>query len=558
MSDILQLPLVGFRVWHITQIYMGEGSPEGTVVPTVGDAVIDWDRGIYQVKHVINQIPTLELFDPTKSLFGDTQPNLISGLSNRNPSVIYRAFIDNSVTPKVIVIDDQYRIYGSDPSYCKLFKGTDTNPQTGIVVSRNLSGSSENVTLETISNDGITIKRPNTIYSNVSLEDGDTVTLVEYSSSGVVTGGVTLVVKNSAAIRSLEQETVYIVDIELITPLLSETQPDVIEVPFGQPLQANGFQYRLLYSNGTTFTDDVDGVKCKLLGLDNYNTNWAGDGESIVLQYTADVNEPIININSGTSRTISKTYTMINVDVDPDLAFKLYVIPRYQPLTQDYVLNTWLVNAAHDFWVDVTGDANIYLEGTTNAPDLGATGVWQQLDLVMDIEQVLPHLVGYTFTQTTGLRLNTVNGNLDNKPWLIDYANNQTLAYGNFNAMKATAWLTGNQQIDMSCGATTQQGWLDRLYYPLKPSYDVTLIGSVPTPTHFALRWYDEVALQYVETNEIDIDSWNIPIERLLYSGGSWQNMSTVEVVWYYTLPGDVSSRLIGVSPVMVQLYQGV
>ena len=562
-NDILQEPLGGFKTWHISQIYFGEGSPEGTIVPNVGDAVIDWDRGIYEVVAVVNQIPTLELFDTTKSLIGETNPTLIGGLSDRNPSVLLRAFFDGSQDPSVITIDDQYRVYGSELSHCKLFLGRDINPQTGTVISRNLSGSSENVTYETIDNTSVTIKRPNTIYTHANLDDGEVVTLVNYSSSGVVTGEEVFVVKNTNAIRSLELETVYIVDIELVSSLLSESEPDVIEVPFGQPLQSSGFDYRLLYSDGTTQTASVDGVKARLSGLDNYNTNWAGDGESVVLLYTADPNEPIINVGSGSARTISKTYTMVNVDVPQDAAYKIYMVPRYAALTQTYELETLLVNAAHDWSVRVDpSDIDIYQEGTTNPPDLTNSGAWQQLDLAVDIGQWFPSLAGYTFTQTTGIRLGPVNQNVDNKPWLIDYRNDQQLAYGNFNNMKAIAYLSGNMPIDIKIGATTVEEWLERLYDPLKPSYDDTLIGEIPTPTHFALRWWDSVSGDYITTgdgsgNLISVDDWNINIDRLTYSDGQWENMETLEILWYYTLTGDVSSRMIGVSPIMVHIYQG-
>lgn len=541
-------PRAGFRSWYITEIYTGPGST-GQYVPHVNDMVVDWTRGVFQVTAVDltsvppTYIPTLELVD--LSLLASEQIGLSQQLSTYQPSVLELAFLNIDVMPYTISIDDRYRIYGTEASYLKLYRGVDLSIENGVVISQTYNGSgaliSENVILELIDPSNTAIKRPPVFNTTTALFDGETVTAVIYTVTGGVTGQHTFLIKNTNAIRGLGSDTVYISDIVLVTTLLDTVALDTVNVPANIPISGGDFQARLLYSDGTDTLISVGTPKCKLLGIDNFNTSIAGVTSQVVLVYYPDPNEPAVNITNPSIRSISHTYTIRTINNVLDYSFKIYVVPKYNATTQQFSNDYYLTNLAYNILIKLApNQISVTLQGGGNINYSINSGA-QALVLAVVMSSVIPYgYSGYTFVQVV-----TVNyGSSTTTPWYLDYLNNNTLLYGSQVYFEYST--QGQQPLSIISGAQSISEWLARLYLPLHPTFNQNIYLAAPTPTHFQLTYHGIQSPVLLIT-----DYWNILIQN--YFGINFVNYDTVLVTWLVPTADITVYSILGVSPVIVR-----
>ncbi len=551
--SVKYLPARGFCTWLITDIWLGpDGDLTKVIVPNVNDMVIDWSVPcVYRVIHVDadgsnpTYTPTLVAMDLSA---GANSQLAFKKLDSYQPNILERIFLDRSALPYTFSVDDRYAVYGSEATTCKLFKGTDVSDLHGTVISQRYNGSGqligENIDLENIALDpnNSSIKRPVQFNTGSVLNDGEIVTLVIYSQSGMVMGKHPFIVENSTAIRRIERNQVAIVDVVLLSNMLDSVEQDLLKVPAETAITGADFQAQLIYSNGETVNIAIDGIKCCILGLNNFNTSSIGTTNEFVLAYYPNPDEAIINSTNPDLKHVSHIYRVRTVENVLDYAFRIYIVPKYNAQTDRYVNKYYLTNVLYDMMVELTPE-QIRVELVSGGViDYTRFSEWQHLKLIVRLSDVFPYSYpGYTFIQQ--VKINYGQTGLNYNPWVIDYLGDNTGVYG-VNTRFAYSNL-GLFALDLKMGLLTPEQWLAKIWEPLHAIFDPITKLIAPVPTHFKLRY------QGITTDAVNLsDFWDVNVGNINHI--HWDQYDTVEVIWLLETPGESQYRILGISPVMI------
>ena len=539
-------PTRGFRMWHILEIYTGEAgtTTESLYVPNVDDVVFDGGSTFYKVTAVdsVTAIPTLEKINPSESFNNTiTDPDtLTDGLRFYRACALNRIFVDNAYSPAVCSVDAAYRIYGSEATQAKLFLGTDTSPN-GTVISQTLDSNnvviSEMIDLEPLLDSNNTIHRPKRFHTTVSLQDGELVTLVVYNAAGRVSGETAFIIKNASAIAGPAASDVYIEDIELVSDLLSSTDPLLIENPLNVPFTTAMLLCKVHYSNGAYALHAIDGNKVKLHGLSGFNTSLLGPVTRVVLSYYPSADEPAINLNGVNTPSLSKTYKLANVPTDTNFSVKLYVVPEYTG--SGYNLRFFVGNIDYTLFTEVTDYVDLVnANGGPYVPN--RYGYQQPLVATLNLDLagiITPDLAVHVQTFNITLR---EYGAIDVDPWVIDYGNDGVTVYGIGKFAQASQ--LGEKKFIITCGITNELDWVSYLYYFLDPLFDNTLLSEAPTPSHFSLE-HDGM-----EIGTFPVSDWDREFE--LTALRNWNQHKPLNIFWK-TVDNGVYKTL-AVSPLYI------
>ena len=228
------------RLLGYDEIYTG---PTGTgqYVPNVDDIVFSWDTGFWRVVAVDTGNTNLSMLSRVNiaSLGGglsDVDSTIVAGVGANDNA--FCAYVNNSVVPHELTLDTRNIWNGSDNAYVKVFRGTDISAATGTVISAMLDTKgkivSENIPLENVvvpNATNLTQKTAKTAYASATLETGESVMVVTYTGSGVVTSIDKFVVVETNFVRSLNQAAKYVSDIQIVSPFLSTSDKRLINCP---------------------------------------------------------------------------------------------------------------------------------------------------------------------------------------------------------------------------------------------------------------------------------------------------------------------------------------
>lgn len=487
-----------FRIWLIDEIFVGpDGPAKAKYVPNVNDRVEDWNSGlIYRVTAVdLNTgLSTLQVWDAPS--VPDSDDRFIGSL----PHYIYSVFmlyINTSVMPHTCAVDNRVRIFSTEATKCKVFRGTDLS-ENGEVISRRYNEVNEfigediplipvvvNMTPLT------TVKVPDTFYTNVSdLLDGADCTLVAYNDEDTVVAIARLVVVNTNFIREIDSSKKHITNIYLESPFMMMLSNDILQIPSNvliNDVQKFGV---VVYSNGDKLKLPVDGVKFDLGGMNDFIPTIPGARIPLSLIYKLASNEVNNLILNSVGNTIVKDMWCEVLAPDGTYGVKLFVIPVWQDATSDYRLEYYLYTLDRDVFYHVTSLVEYNNDSPAFVPNL--YGAAQTLGVSIDLSNINATFNAYRHVQTFVVNLKAIGDSLDlnQTRWEITYENGQTPKAGEgwFARKLFDNGVTGFD-VDISCGATDPQEWLNKLYWPSKPIYNLATEGpSNIAATHFRIR----------------------------------------------------------------------
>lgn len=544
-------PTRTWRMWHINEIFTGKTgvTTEHLYVPNVDDLVFNGISTFYKVTAVdqVTAIPTLEAINPSAGFEIEvTDPdNLMHGLRSYEPHGVNRIFIDTSTKPSTISVDSRYRVYGSEATQIKLFMGYNTGPN-GVVISQKLNSSgvvvSETVDLEPLYGTDNTIKRPLRFHSTRNLADGERVTMVVYNASGRVCGEHPFIVRNANMICGPTASSIYIEDIELVSDLISKTDPLLIENPLHVPLATSMMFCRVHYSNGKKADHSIDGNKVKIHGLGAFNTSILGPINNVVLSYYPSPTEPAINLQGVLKPSISKVYKLANKSVSGDIALKLYVSPVWTG--SGYKLYVRLTNKEYNVNIDVTENVRITnVNGLPFRPN--EFGVQQHISLTLAIDSINPDMhPGFIHAQQLKISLNPP-GPTNVNSWVIDYGGD---GYTYFGADKyCQASVVSKRKYRIDANQTNLTDWLSWMYWAIDPSFDNTLSDRAPTPTHFRLEHGGANGSRVIGT--YPIEAWDTEFE--LGENRDWEQEYPMNITWL-VMEGS-TEKVLGLSAMAIK-----
>jgi hypothetical protein len=481
--------------WSLQEIYTGT-TGANKYVPKLNDYVMDPDTyTVYKVTNLdpVTLIATLTEVTPSFIPEAFTPADVLFGVGPGTQADTYRAYLDTSVTPYILAVDSRLYVGGTKASYAKIFLGSDLSA-TGTVISMVYDSSgnfvSQNVPLEMVALNTVTNYSWQTISvcnTNVQIPDGEIIVAVIYDAQGHVVSKRQLLVENTSFIRSVNVSQKYVTSIGLRSPFINSTTPNTINFPLNVPVSALNLQGIVNYSDGSSITLPIDGTKFNVIGLDQYVSTIVGQVIPLVLSYQLGSGEIAYNAVNGNTKYITAPYSIVTTNPDNSYDVKIFGYPEWQGSTIGYTMRFFMTNLDRNVWFDVTNQTQF--ASNTGVFNPLQFGYLQRKAVQLNLANVSPSFRPYVDTQLMDISLIQAPS-VGQTPWTISQVSGTDIpAYGQ-NLYAKISSQTNYQAIDVSCGFTDVNTWLNNVYWATHPLVN-TGSGELqaPTPTHFILMY---------------------------------------------------------------------
>lgn len=512
-----------WTVWNIKDIYTGP-TGIGAYVPNVGDQVNQIVSNVitsFIVGSVDpgSMIAVLTPAAPPANAGLLTNQDVLFGVGPGTQSDTYRIYIDKSVIPYSLAVDARLMVAGSTITACKIFAGGDLG-STPNVISASYDGNGnyvgENISLELVAsstyNTNTAIKVVSVCNTSADLQNGDVVTAVFYDTSGYVVSKRQLLVENTGFIRSSDANSRAVIGIGLLSPFLSSTNSTLINYPLNLQMDPANMTGIVYYSDGSSASMAVDGVKFSVFGLDSYLTTAVGQSYPIVVKYTLQSGEIAYGTNNISASQISKNFTLTTVAANLNYQVRLFAYPVWNSSSSTYALSWFLYDAARSISKDVTS----YVTSLSGTPAFNPTGLYgqkQTLTGTLNLANVDVIYTSFVYTQSVDVYVyapGTFRQNTIGAPnWGVRTISGLTALFGGgvFGTFYHVG--AGNTQLKLEGLFTDYPSWLTAYYNNALPIVLSPSEGAAPTPTHFNVVYGGAVV-------EYPISSWNATITSAL------------------------------------------
>lgn len=509
-----------WKIWAIFELWLGQEG-QNRFVPKVNDWVTDpTTREMWIVDHLdpVSFIPTLRPFTMNVASGVFSENDIMMGKGPGAPSDIFKVYINEEVVPHSAVVDGGCYIYGTLSSYAKVFIGTDTNENTGRVISKMYDGSgnfvSTSVPLELAAIDSHTNYSTKVIRRfsiSEQIENGEIVTVVIYAADGHVVYKRQLIVEKTNTIIDVNQSIRYIEEISIKSIWLNNTIPDQLDYPLNIPMDGLNMVGVVNYSDGTTLELPIGGAgKFAMLGLNGKVSSIPGSPHDLTLRYMLANNELALASTGTNSRYITKPYRIITTNPNFSLEVKLYGYPEWLSAASGYKMRWFLMNADRNTYFEVTDDVR-FAENTGDFnPKL--YGYLQRKTVSINLHDVSSIFPPWNHVQTVDIILRNPPSADNVASWLVLSQSSDTLPkYGVSSFAKI---VPGQNKINLGTLHATFEDWLVDFYQRTLPLVRINEENTAPQPTHFVTLYNN------IET-EFPITDWNedLPIGSTIASG---------------------------------------
>jgi hypothetical protein len=239
------------------------------------------------------------------------------------------------------------------------------------------------------------------------------------------------------------------------------------------------------YSDGSKVEMAVDGTKFSVFGLDNYIATIQGQHLDVVLTYKLSPGEYAYESQTGADSHISEMYSATTLEANGSYSLMVFGYPRWVDQLNGYRMEYFLYNLDREEVYDVTN----LVQAASGSRAFNPTeyNVLQRITIAVNLNQVDSKFAAYRHVQTMEVTLLT-EGTLNNQDnWTVGFSPGQNPPFG--VGVRATAQFinVNNWQLNLTCGETTKQGWLNKVYYPIKPLFDPDSEIAPPEPNFFVL-----------------------------------------------------------------------
>ena len=328
------------------------------------------------------------------------------------------------------------------------------------------------------------------------MTDGEVVTCVIYSDTGMVTSVNPLLVKNTSYIRSVNSDNLYVTHLSLNSPYLVGDSQQKIEVPLNTPLENMNLTVNVHYSNGDKKQCQIDNKKITVDGLNAFKVSQKNQSSPLIVNYHFNDDEANYCATSDTGGSISKVYQLTTLPPLSKGIVKLFVIPRWNSSLTRWDLFFYLYNLDRDISKDVTKYVRI-VEPAGQGYDPLNYGTLQRLTFSLQMKEIGELEVDYEHRQNFEITIFSAMGG-KSPSWTMEYVDGGDIIYGDKQYVKVNN-NTGKVLLDLSQDITSFSGWLDVMYMPLYPLYSDEETKPL-IPTHVILEYKNqkvEVVLTY-------------------------------------------------------------
>lgn len=485
----------------------------GRVVPKTDDLIYDFNVGLFRVDRVdyTNFVADLKLWEAPKAPVDVSPLDVFLGVGPGYTSEAWRCYVDTRVFPHRLKVSAGIHIYGSTADHVRIFRGVDISASGQVVSAYYTDGGdyvSDSIPLEVVqTQEGNNIANKSVMlgYTNKTLNNGELVTMVAYDSVGQQISIAKLLVHRTNLVRSASQALKRIQGIELISPYLSLTEPDVLEVPINVTVSTLTLRGKITYTDGSVKIMDVgtelSGGRFKVLGLEYWSPTINGRPQDLTLSYLPDSEAEYSVLQGETyNGSVTKNYVIRAIPVDRALSLKLFAFPVWISPIVGYGLEYWLYDLKRDVARRVPKMA---IELDSNSPSfdgLEYTAI-QNLKLGVDLKSVDADYGDHRHVQTVQIAL-LRDGTVSGDNWKVRFSGNQPNWYGSGISANISSVSGGFSKLNIRNGFSDKYTWLQNLYYRAEPLYDPQTESQAPEPTHF-------VIVTKTRTFEVPVSQWS-------------------------------------------------
>lgn len=490
------LAFPSWHMWSIHEIYMGQ---EGLnrFIPKVNDYVIEPETGRIYIVVSIDPVTWIPELAPKGFSEGDTT-NIITNSINGD----YRLYYDTSVSPWTLTVDGFMRVYSTEASFARIYRGLFIDPTK--IISRRYNNSGvfigHDIPLQNVvfnSHDNQVIKHVPTCNTEAVLPDGESCTVVFFTSSGKVLKSEPVLVENTSYVAQAYSEQKYITEIFLKSAFIANSQAVNISYPNNLPIASFNPIGVVQYNDGSQVEYPVDGTRFTLFGLDGFVSTVVGHAVPLVLKYRMDPSEAALADVTTNGHDVVRPYTLKVGSSNTSYNVKLFVYPVWVDDVSGYVYKVYLTNLDRNIVLDVT--SHVGLASNSPAFQPMAYGVTQRLTFTVDLANVSGIFNHFQHVQVMDIILRAPAS--DTSQTNIWEVASQVPAPGSYYGtnLRATRDLPTQKKITISNNFQTKQEFLDKLYKPLHPVYNTENETGPLSPTHMEVMHQGEKIIVSVD-----------------------------------------------------------
>ena len=482
---------------------------EKRYIPNVGDLVADTENITnypwWKVMSLtVDLIPVLKPWDQINSAIIDGK-DVLTGPGRFTHNNTMRLFIDKSVTPYVLAVENRLSFKGTVSRFAKILRQVSGPADLKVISafydnSGNLIG--QDIPLELVGVDAQTNRSEYCIpvcYTMEDLPDGEVVSVHAYTSEGHPSSITDLIVQNTSYIRHRNQATRYVTGISLVSPFMSETDLHLLLLPMNVPLQGLYLKGRVHYSDGSTVEYPVDGTRFAMLGMESYLATMVNQKLPVILRYTPTSDEVVYGAVRGDQIYVTQKYEIRTIEAKGAYNVRLYCYPEWIGPLNGYSLRWFLYSSERNTRYDVTEHVQHAVNTTGFQPTL--YGVNQLLNVSVNLSKVNPLYENFRHAQTVQVVL-WRDGTERTTNWTVTLEQGQDPAYG-VDTYGRLEFINYNfYKLNLKSGCSTLTEWLKKVYFPMLPVFDPLREITAPLPTHFRIR------IGTSEVLEKNIDQW--------------------------------------------------
>lgn len=486
-------------------------TPRGKYFPKEGDMIWSWELGFFKVSAADR---TTYIVDLAKWNWSDGdvtyEGDILQGIRPMGGSDHWRAYLDTTVTPHRLSLDDRYLIPGSESRFCIAFLGSNISA-TGEIVSAHYDNTgtyvNERIPLEVVAMErfeNVAIKRPKMSYCRRALSDGETITVVAYNEHNSVIGKDTFIIQRTNLVRKPEMGNKRVSGIEIISPYLSETQPNLLEVPINATIATLAIRARVSYTDGSfrdlDVGDEDSDARFRILGLKYWSPAQVGPEQEVTLAYRLDSASEYSYIQGETFNSqITAPYRIKSLPVDPSFSLKLFVYPTWRDPVNGWGLDYWLYNLDRNTSTKVQNSAVELVSGSPSFEPTDYVTV-QHLGFAVNLREVDDQYADHRHVQNVQVSL-LGDGSQNINRWKVRSTANQGDWYGETLFAEIRADNSGLYDIDISNGHVKFDEWLHEVFYKTNPLINPSAEVKAPEPTHMLIT-------HNLRTMEVPVQQW--------------------------------------------------
>lgn len=522
-GDTVIIPDRANTVLNLQDLYkyrLVDSGPEivrgnGNLVPKQDDLIYSYEIGLMRAARVDESDYHVDLVGwkvPGSGGGAEGQDELL-GEGPGSQSESYRVMVDTRVFPYTLDINSRMRAYSDTAKEIRVFRGIDPSP-SGEVISANYDPATKEYLgdaipmklVGTVEVNNLGIMAPISGYTTAELKNGAPVMVVVYNTAGSPIDVCRMLVHMTNIVRHPEDYAKRVKSTELLSPYLSKTEANVLEVPIDATVATLSMRAKVTYTNGLTSIQDVvdenANGKFKMLGLMYWSPQIPGDEQELELVYELSKGEEYSYIQGETANgAVRVPYKIRAVAKNPAFTLKLFSFPVWKNSTQGYVLEHWVCDLARQVTRRAPAAAVSLVDGFGAFDGLDYL-TNQRIRFGVDLSVVDPAYAGHTFAQLVQISLLRDAGIAGSTNWKVKFSGNQVNWYGDGLQASVKAGNSGLSTINVGNSLGDQATWFDKVYYNSAPLYDIQTENKAPEPTHF-------VIVTKTREFEFPVSQWN-------------------------------------------------